>query len=139
KVIHNILFYDELIPKLLNSTECVEVIIELMQSEDFTTSFYAVTILSFICAKIPDIWSQKMPRIPLQSILTQIKDIISKYKINQKLNIYWDTFKYTFQLLKLQSLPPELQYRFMWVLVYTTRADCAKYCPMIEKENGIEV
>jgi hypothetical protein len=137
-VVNNFIFNDQPLQKLMIK-EYIEFFVEMTHSDIFLICFHSISILSYIVADCQDLWSQKLPEIALQSVLTKIKYAINKWKLNTKSNLYYSSFDKIFQVLRSKNSFPELQFRCLWCLAYATRKDCCQYIPLIEKENGIHV
>jgi hypothetical protein len=122
------------------SKQCIELLLKFLDKNNnkFVTSFNAVTTFSLMTDISEEKWKQLSPNYERQRILNGIKTTISGWKLNEPL-IRFKTFKSMFQCLKSEQMPPEVQFRYVWILVYLTRGDCKRYVPMIEEENGIKI
>ncbi len=122
--------------------EYIKIFIKLLdhhESDNIELSNSAAGILSHIASEGIQLWNQFLSfDCSLKRMLTQLRAAVSRWKINSKRNVSYNSLKPHMRLLRCDQSPPEAQYWAVWELANLTRFNCSRYCPMLAEDNGTE-
>ncbi|XP_055335610.1 protein zer-1 homolog [Paramacrobiotus metropolitanus] len=122
--------------KLMNS-QYIKVFSNLLDStsDGIEVSYNACGVLAHICSDGPTVWTIDTPTY--QEIQDKMIDAINRWPLRSKRNINYRSFEPILRLIPWAHSPAS-QHWACWALANLTRVYPDKYCPLLEKERGLE-
>ncbi|GAU97886.1 hypothetical protein RvY_09111 [Ramazzottius varieornatus] len=104
-------------------------------SDGIEVSYNACGVLAHICADGPDTWTVESPS--WDEIQSKMIHAINRWALRSKRNINYRSFEPILRLIP-GSKSHASQHWACWALANLTRVYPDKYCPLLEKEKGLE-
>jgi hypothetical protein len=155
----------------LMSREYIEAIIKLMSKQCFSLNFFCAFVLANILSEGNRFWNKYLKNdleFNRNAILAEFKSRITEWKLNDRLETEFTTFKPFKRLIKKkekpsnqfkrfmrcdyevlnpikqffhldEEIPQEVKYFAVWALAHSTKRNCEKYCKLLEEDNCITV
>ncbi|KAF7491989.1 Protein zer-1 -like protein [Sarcoptes scabiei] len=110
------------------------------QSDGIEVSYNSAGILAHLISDALPLWDD--PSEPYENdkarILMKMDEAISRWDLNSKRNINYRSFKPILRLLRNIDIVWQAQYWAVWALANLTRVQGAKYCQLLEQDQGVE-
>jgi len=133
----NVAEVDYLRPRLMKSNY-VQIFSDLLSSasDGIEVSYNACGVLANLMSDGEKAWTIVSPS--RSEVLHHMREAITRWKLDTKRNINYRSFKPILRLLPICDTP-QVQHWAVWALCNLTKMYKSKYCPLLEREGGIEL